>query len=326
MSVPNTDTFSMQDVVTEIGAGDDLVELFSLATGTFDPAYIGDQTNLLNFRNYSHVPPTDPDADAFIAAAGITDQTQKDAINQLVLDLKAGVIWGKMHAIYPMVGGTALAHSTNLKNPAAFLGIFSGAVVHDANGAKGDGISAKMDTQLVVSNHIPPSVGISLGFYGMGDESVGTGYVIGSGEGTSANDLSQITLIFQRASDGLTRFSAAANFPRQAVWDDRIDGSNSLAVGGGFLQGTAYADGNIRAYHNNSSLDWLPKSSNGYTRQTLTFPIYVLANNGGLNWLTASYSDRGCGFAYIGEEMDAGVMGAYNTAVQAFQTTLGRAV
>ncbi len=54
--VPDTDNFAMSDVVTEIGSGDDLIELFSLATGTFDPAYEGDKTNLLNFRNYQHVP------------------------------------------------------------------------------------------------------------------------------------------------------------------------------------------------------------------------------------------------------------------------------
>ena len=49
---------------------------------------------------------TDADADAFIAAAGITDATQKSAINTLVVGLKADSLWTKMKAIYPFVGGT----------------------------------------------------------------------------------------------------------------------------------------------------------------------------------------------------------------------------
>jgi len=40
----------------------------------------------------------DPDAQAFITAASITDPTQQSAINQLVLDLKGYSIWTKMKA------------------------------------------------------------------------------------------------------------------------------------------------------------------------------------------------------------------------------------
>jgi hypothetical protein len=67
MSVPNTDTFTMIDVQTEIGSGDDLVELFSLAGGLFDPLYVGDKTNLLNFRNYNDDLPFNVPAFSFIS-------------------------------------------------------------------------------------------------------------------------------------------------------------------------------------------------------------------------------------------------------------------
>ena len=70
----------------------------------------------------------DPDAQAFITAASITDPTQQSAINQLVVDLKGYSIWTKMSAIYPMVGGTASSHKFNLKDPrdldAAFRLVF----------------------------------------------------------------------------------------------------------------------------------------------------------------------------------------------------------
>jgi hypothetical protein len=46
---------------------------------------------------------TDPDASAFIAAAGITGATQQLAIDNLVKGLKADGIYSKMKAVYPFV-------------------------------------------------------------------------------------------------------------------------------------------------------------------------------------------------------------------------------
>jgi len=59
MAVPDTDTFSLQDVITELGLAPDegLVECFEEAiAGSFDSNYNpnadGTNNNLLNFRNY----------------------------------------------------------------------------------------------------------------------------------------------------------------------------------------------------------------------------------------------------------------------------------
>ena len=52
----------------------------------------------------------DPDAQAFIDAAVITDPTQISAVNTLVVDMKDANIWTKMKAVYPYVGGTASSH------------------------------------------------------------------------------------------------------------------------------------------------------------------------------------------------------------------------
>ena len=54
MSVPDTDTFSQQNVVDEVNpTTDDLVDCFSDAVAIkFDPAYEGSKNGLLNFRNY----------------------------------------------------------------------------------------------------------------------------------------------------------------------------------------------------------------------------------------------------------------------------------
>ena len=95
----------------------------------------------------------DANAQAFFTAAGITDTTQKTAVNTLVTDLKAANIWTKMKAIYPMVGGTAAQHRFNLKSPgttnADFYLDFIGGGTHSATGYLPNGTTAYADTFLI---------------------------------------------------------------------------------------------------------------------------------------------------------------------------------
>jgi len=78
----------------------------------------------------------DPDAFRFIEVANITDQTQIDAVNNLVTGLKANSLWDKMQAIYPFVGGTAYSHKYNLKNPTSNIISWNGSVDHTSNGVR----------------------------------------------------------------------------------------------------------------------------------------------------------------------------------------------
>lgn len=52
-TVPNTSTFSYQDVVNVVG-GTNLIQSYANAIGTFDPAYVGSKNSLYNFRNYQN--------------------------------------------------------------------------------------------------------------------------------------------------------------------------------------------------------------------------------------------------------------------------------
>ena len=53
MGVPNTTTFTLQNVVDVVDNDDNLVGVFNDAVASkFDPAYSGVKNNLLNFRNY----------------------------------------------------------------------------------------------------------------------------------------------------------------------------------------------------------------------------------------------------------------------------------
>ena len=76
----------------------------------------------------------DVDAQKFIDSSGLSDTTQKIAINNFVKQLKDSSLWTKFVAVYPMVGGTATTTKWNLKDPrnldAAYRLTFNGAPVY----------------------------------------------------------------------------------------------------------------------------------------------------------------------------------------------------
>ena len=90
----------------------------------------------------------DPDAQAFITAAGITNPTQQGAINTLVVALKGYSIWTKFKAIYPIVGGVASSHAVNLKTPGTYNLSFTTGWTHSSTGMTPNGTSAYADTGL----------------------------------------------------------------------------------------------------------------------------------------------------------------------------------
>ena len=87
--------------------------------------------------------PIDADAQVFLTATSITDDTIETAINNLVLGLKGASLWTRFKAIYPFVGGTSAKHAVDLK---AFSNITDNAAwqaaTHNANGITGNGTSA----------------------------------------------------------------------------------------------------------------------------------------------------------------------------------------
>ena len=95
----------------------------------------------------------DPDAQAFITAAGITNPTQQTAVNNFVVSYKTAGLWTKNKAIYPFVGGTAAQHKWNLKDPrdldAAYRLLFNGGWTHSSTGALPNGTNAWANTYLI---------------------------------------------------------------------------------------------------------------------------------------------------------------------------------
>lgn len=120
--------------------------------------------SLTEWYGYNHLTASfDPDAQAFITAANITNTTHQNAINQFVLTLKDLDMWNLFNAIYIFVGGTAASHSYNLKNPAQFQITWVNAPMHTANGVQflntsnqygNTGINPSTLGRLATSQHI----------------------------------------------------------------------------------------------------------------------------------------------------------------------------
>jgi hypothetical protein len=243
----------------------------------------------------------DPDAQAFITAASITDPTQQAAINQLVLDLKGYSIWTKFKAIYPIVGGTAASHAVNLKTPGTFNLSFTTGWTHSANGMQPNGTSAYADTNLSLSFHMTAS-NAAFGIYSRTNDTTGL-KVVGAYNGANVSRcwINLTNGNIQIADTG--QISYTAN-PSTGFFMSRRDATN-------FNQ----------SYRNGSSLGSV---TNNFSVFNLNF--YLGATNDG--GTPDYYSTHQLAFAFLGGNAALTNTDASNlyTAVQAYQTTLSRQV
>ena len=94
---------------------------------------------------------TDSDAQAFIYrvynAGGELTDTEANAVDKLVKDMKAANVWDSMKAVYPMVGASAAACAQNLKS-SSFTGTFNGGWTFASTGVTPNGTNAFMNTGL----------------------------------------------------------------------------------------------------------------------------------------------------------------------------------
>ena len=250
--------------------------------------------------------PLDPDAQAFLNAAGITDATITTAIDTLVIQLKAIGVWNKMKAIYPFVGGTATTHKFNLKNPAdtnaAFRLVFFGGVTHDNTGIKFNGSNGYANTYIVPSAHLQQnnnSVSVysrtqptnTFAYSGVWNPN----FVHGYGSSGGVIEVWQNTTSLSNISTNYTSFITAVR------------------------RGSGTADA-VEIYKAGVSI-----RTDTYSSQALQANNYYLGavnNNGTTQW----YTTVNMAFASLGESLTDVEATNYYTAVQAFQTTLGRQV
>ena len=250
---------------------------------------------------------TDADAQAFITAASITNPTQQSAINTLVTDLKGYGIWTKMKALYPFVGGTAASHKFNLKNPldtdAAFRLMFNGGWTHSANGAQPNGTNAYADTKLNDNTEMTLN-NAHLSIYSR-TNSDGLFCDIGvtNSGATESNIFSKYLNVF---------------YPR--IQDSNSGIANSVSSLGMFVSNRVNST-RIRAFQN-GTLKLITSNSTGVkvNRNYYLSAMSSAASNASL------YSNRQLALASIGDSLTDTEAANFYTAVQAFQTTLGRNV
>ena len=139
----------------------------------------------------SSTPAVDPSVtlNAYITSSGITDSTQKLALNNFVERLNQASLWSKFIAIYPMVGGTAASDKWNLKDPRdmddAFRLTFQGAPVFTDSGILFPTISDWADTHLA-DNRLPYNNN-AISYYSMTQNQV-SGYDMGCSDHLHPNN------------------------------------------------------------------------------------------------------------------------------------------
>jgi hypothetical protein len=257
----------------------------------------------------------DPSAAAFIAAAGITDSMQKEAINRLVLNYKGignlntGIdLWSVSLAIYPLVGSSASAHKFNLKNPldtnAARRLTFSGGITHDSNGITGNGLNGFANT------FVPPNA--------LGQNSHRILSYVRTDSGSTAFQ-AIISATNAAFSNGLGFETRQSTNSHQAYSNSGF--SPYLNVNRtGFLGLIRTGLANYKTFRNGALINTFIAASVAPIANNL----YILSQNNNGN--SINYGSQNLAFALVGDGLsDANALLEYQI-IQQFQTDLGRQI
>ena len=242
----------------------------------------------------------DPDAQAFITAAAITDVTQQNAINTLVIALKGYSIWTKFKAIYPIVGGTASQHKFNLKDPrdldAAFRLTFASGWTHSSTGMTP--LVTFADTFLN-DNSILTLNSVHISYYSRTNSS-GTEIEMGVG-----------------LADGLFIEARTAGISYYRIHSSALL-THSDADSRAFYLANRTASNLMNAWKSGTKL----ATSGGASTAKTNGNLYIGAlNNGG----SASFpTGKQCAFSSIGDGLTDAEAANFYTAVQVYQTSLSR--
>lgn len=256
----------------------------------------------------------DADAQAFFTSVegggDILTDAQKDAVNQLVLDLKGYSLWTSMVAIYPYVGGTATAHKWNLKDPrdldAAFRITWGSAVNHGALGVKGTENDSNSHGDTHYNSDTQGDTGFTVGMYindGLATTPLSV-YDWGAFDGT--ND-TMITLGFNNTS---TKYAA-------------FNGTTYASTNGGTYTKSFFAGSNDNTnttiWQNGSALTTIAQSYNPANQS-----FFVLARNQ-LGGGSQEQTGRGHGIAIMANSgYDSTQMSNLNTSISTYVTALSR--
>ena len=257
-------------------------------------------------------PSFDADAQAYFdrvsTAGGTLSTTEKNAVNQLVIDLKANSLWTPMKAIYPMVGASAAACAQNLKS-SSFTGTFSSGWTFASTGVTGNGTSAYMNTGFAPSGNLTNN-SVNITFYSRTNSQEDT-YAMGF-NGNSSYGLTAMNI-------SRTNFVGYSNMNSYFPYLQVTTTTTSL----GFFQFSRTTNTRAVAFQNNSSIGTLSNTTNADIT-LLNVPLFIGGRNS--NGTPNGFSSYECAFASIGDGLTDTQASNFYTAVQAFNQTLNRQV
>ena len=263
----------------------------------------------------------DHDANAFIAAAGLTNSTHTNAVHRLVRDLKNNRLWNKIRVLYPFVGGTEQAHKFNLKDPrdsnSARRILFSGGWTHSSTGAQPNGTNGWANTFYNASVDGINTEEMHLSYYSR-TNSDNSGIEIG------AQSSSTVLWYLQLKNGGYTYIGDNNSYNRS--YGVGMYRTTSTSGDGNFFYQRSNSGSTRYAWvYKNGSWLWNQQMANNWTNDaTINKDVYIGAINNGTT--ASSFSNKEVSFASIGNSMTSIEIYKYNQIVEKFQTTLGRQI
>lgn len=255
----------------------------------------------------------DADAQAFFdrvtTAGGTLTTTEQNAVNTLVIQLKANGIWTKMKAIYPMVGASAAACAQNLRS-SSFTGTFSSGWTFANTGVKPNGTSSFMDTGLSGSTQITNN-NYALCHYSRTQKNTGAEVDI------ACAGSPPVLIALDQFYAGAGKAFVAGDYNTRVI--TVIGATNTL----GFQVCTRTNQTTAKIFFNNLQVGSTLTLNN--TNPLPLFNFLIGSGQSGVN-LPQEYSSKECAFASIGDGLTDTEAANLYTAVQAFQTSLNRKV
>jgi hypothetical protein len=253
----------------------------------------------------------DSDAQAFFTANTGLGATIENAINDLVVGLKADGLWSKFYAIYPMVGGTASSHKWNLKDPrdldAAFRLVFSGTITHDANGVTGNGTNGYADTKFNDT-----TVGVSSSDFSMGMSSRTNSSLGGCDMGAIKNPPASYNMLWVRRDTSLL-------YDNVMLYDDSNFYGNYVTNSTGLFTINRTSSTEQKFYQGAT----LKATRSGFSATTgVNYNHYLMCRN--VIGSPGNYSNRNYNFFFFATAFDATQMTNLNSRHSTFQTALSR--
>jgi hypothetical protein len=249
-----------------------------------------------------------PLVETFVTDGGITDPTQRLALNNLINYIQPKPYYSKLKIIYPMVGETALAHSLNLVNTSTYQLTFTGGWVHNSLGALPNGTNTYADTQFNPYVEGFTNTNAHMSYYVTSPSTNQNGRLVGV---SNATDDEPIYLI-----DGVNPAEVVFGYGGNTGPTARFVTNDAR----GFLQL------NRAGLTTEGSKNGVVEATSTQTMSGVTNLSFYLGCGRVLNYGNYRYSNRQCGFASFGDGLTTEEADDFNTAVQAFQTTLNRQV